>query len=152
MRDRQFTPAQIHGYRAVCADGGMYECFYCGGEIDPIEALEQNWCHCPHCNALNSFMASNDTVLVRINWAELKTLCQYAEMWAHLNCVDNLAALQSVQVIADKIEEQYPEMLPPLTISAMAGATDAPIPQGTPDRRDALTHIEMLTRSLKENS
>ena len=77
---------------------------------------------CPNCESRSIPALISDDVTVSINWQALRILVMWAENWDDKH-IDDRYGLRTVRMIAEKLEEQQPDLAKrlPLTLAGEIG-------------------------------
>lgn len=91
-------------------------CTSCGFKI---KEFDDKITECPNCASKTIPCHYNHQIDVNINWHELRILCIWAEQWGNKEVQDDGGA-SSIYSIAQRIQEQFPDMTKnlPLTLAA----------------------------------
>ena len=83
-------------------------CVLCDHVVDDTTGMSK----CPSCGTKSLPVDTNDDVMVKINWHELRILGIWAENWARRIEKDSQGSVGVVDAIATRLEKQFPEKTP----------------------------------------
>jgi len=109
-------------------------CTKCYEEFSEEET--KNVSRCPKCGSKGLPMLINQDVQIKINWHELRILCNWAENWAEAKCDQDSRSM--LEAMVDRLDKYRPEGGTALTLTREVKDLQEMYPETTLVRGDTV--------------